>query len=60
MKKVMIFSHYLGSLKYFDRLYDGLVARGCEVVYGFRRDDEYLEDMIRYCEKKRREYRRLD
>ena len=39
MKRIIIFSHYIGSLKYYDRLYEELTNKGYEIIYGFWRDD---------------------
>lgn len=56
MKRIIIFSHYLGALKYFDKLYDKLTEEGHEIIYGFWRDDKYLKSMIKYCQENNRKY----
>jgi len=56
----MIFSHYLGALKYFDELHDELTNNDCEVVYGFWQENSLVSRMIEYCEANNRKYYRLN
>lgn len=60
MKRILIFSHYLGSLKYFDKLYDELVSNNCEVIYGFWYDNKYAIEMIKYCRNNNKNFYRLN
>ncbi|MFC2034055.1 hypothetical protein ACFLTT_01440 [Chloroflexota bacterium] len=59
MNRILIFSHYLGALKYLDELYHELENNNCEVVYGFWQESQFLGRMIEYCESNSRKYYRL-